>query len=125
MTFMARLSTLSSDLTSNFGHRNQYLIPETAAQAFQDVQFGGGARAHLGDTYDISQLILVAEEEHHERLTWPGRENPLSLLPSATNAPFNSYGCQNEPTYLTNTQVDILQISHNGLIAKTSNPSSG
>src|SRR5271168_4180511 len=38
-----------------------------------------------------------------------GRENPLSLLPFATNAPFNSYDRQHEPTCLPNTRVDVLQ----------------
>ena len=38
-----------------------------------------------------------------------GRENPLSLLPFATNAPFNSFNSQHKPTCLPDTRVDLLQ----------------
>jgi hypothetical protein len=38
-----------------------------------------------------------------------GGENPLSLLPFATNAPFNSFDRQHEPTCLPDTRVDLLQ----------------
>ncbi|KAM3085629.1 hypothetical protein ACMFMG_002698 [Clarireedia jacksonii] len=37
------------------------------------------------------------------------QENPLSRLPFATNAPFNSYNSQHEPTCLLDTRVDLLQ----------------
>ncbi|PQE28651.1 vegetative incompatibility het-e-1 protein [Rutstroemia sp. NJR-2017a WRK4] len=37
------------------------------------------------------------------------QENPLSRLPVATNAPFNSYDRQHEPTCLPNTRVGLLQ----------------
>ncbi|PQE05350.1 vegetative incompatibility het-e-1 protein [Rutstroemia sp. NJR-2017a BVV2] len=37
------------------------------------------------------------------------QENLLSRLPVATNAPFNSYNSQHEPTYLPDTRVDLLQ----------------
>ena len=37
------------------------------------------------------------------------RENLFSLIPVATNAPFNSYDRQHEPTCLLNTRVDLLQ----------------
>jgi hypothetical protein len=33
-------------------------------------------KAHLGDTYNISQLIIVAEEEHCKRLTCYRSRNP-------------------------------------------------
>jgi len=58
---------------------------------YQQVQVSGSARVHLGDTYNIS------------------RENLFSLIPVATNAPFNSYDCQHEPTCLPDTRVDLLQ----------------
>ncbi|KAH8594887.1 putative WD-repeat protein [Bisporella sp. PMI_857] len=48
-------------------------------------------KAHLGDTYNISQ------------------ENPLSLLPFAANASFNSSTRQHESTCLPNTRVAVLQ----------------
>jgi hypothetical protein len=38
-----------------------------------------------------------------------GRENLFSLIPVATNAPFNSYDRQHEPTCLADTRVDLLQ----------------
>ena len=33
---------------------------------FQHVQVTDGARAHLGDTYNISQFLADAEEEYRE-----------------------------------------------------------
>ncbi|OBT69729.1 hypothetical protein VE03_00856 [Pseudogymnoascus sp. 23342-1-I1] len=39
----------------------------------------------------------------------PTLEDPLSLLPFTTNAPFNSYNHQHEPTCLPDTRVDLLQ----------------
>jgi hypothetical protein len=38
----------------------------------------------------------------------PSSENRLSLLPFATDAPFNSFQRQHEPACLDNTRVDIL-----------------
>ncbi|KAH0553188.1 hypothetical protein GP486_006632 [Trichoglossum hirsutum] len=37
------------------------------------------------------------------------REDPLSLLPFATQAPFNAYGRRHEPACLPDTRVDLLQ----------------
>jgi hypothetical protein len=36
---------------------------------FQHVQVTDGARAHLRDTYNISQFLADAKEEYRERLT--------------------------------------------------------
>ncbi|KAG9232931.1 putative wd40 protein [Amylocarpus encephaloides] len=44
----------------------------------------------------------------HELPSGPPR-SPLSLLPFATNAPFNSYFRQHEPTCLPDTRVNLLQ----------------
>jgi hypothetical protein len=33
-------------------------------------------KAHLGDTYNISQLIMVTEEEHYKRLTYYRSRKP-------------------------------------------------
>lgn len=41
------------------------------------------------------------------------REDPLKLLPFATNALFNSYDRQHEPICLPNTRVDLLQEIYN------------
>ncbi|KAH6703049.1 WD40-repeat-containing domain protein [Leptodontidium sp. MPI-SDFR-AT-0119] len=62
-------------------HGNQY----------QHIQVREGATAQLGNTYHFSQ------------------EDPLNLLPFATNAPFNSYNRQHEPACLPDTRVDLLQ----------------
>ncbi len=83
--------------------------PFLPGHKYQHVQVNEGAKAHLGDTYHISQFLADAKEERHETDTLIGRENPLSLLPFATNAPFNSYDRQHEPTCLPNTRVDVLQ----------------
>jgi len=71
-------------------HEQPRLRPSWTGHQFQHIQVNEGARAQLGDTYHIS------------------RENPLSLLPFAENAPFNSYARQHEPTCLPNTRVDLL-----------------
>jgi hypothetical protein len=39
----------------------------------------------------------------------PGLESPLNTLPYATDASFNSYTRQHEPTCLSDTRVDLLQ----------------
>jgi hypothetical protein len=65
--------------------------PYLPSHQFQHVQVTDGARAHLRDTYNISQFVAGAIEERHETDSLIGRENPLSLLLFATNAPFNSY----------------------------------
>jgi NACHT domain-containing protein len=36
------------------------------------------------------------------------KDNPLNRLPYATDAPFNAYSRQHEPTCLSNTRVDLL-----------------
>ncbi|OBT39271.1 hypothetical protein VE00_10181 [Pseudogymnoascus sp. WSF 3629] len=46
----------------------------------------------------------VHTEFHHH-----AAPDPLSLLPFATHAPFNSYNHQHEPTCLPDTRVDLLQ----------------
>jgi hypothetical protein len=33
---------------------------------FQHVQVSDSGRAHLGDTYNISQFLAGVKEEHHE-----------------------------------------------------------
>jgi hypothetical protein len=43
--------------------------PYLPGHQFQHVQISEGARAHLGDTYNISQFLPDSEEEYHERLT--------------------------------------------------------
>jgi hypothetical protein len=32
---------------------------------YQGVHVGPGAKAHVGNTYNISQFLIDAEEEHH------------------------------------------------------------
>ncbi|KAF7505377.1 hypothetical protein GJ744_000998 [Endocarpon pusillum] len=58
---------------------------------YQNPYIGPGARAHLGDTYNI------------------GLDNPLSRLSYAEDASFNAYSKQHEPTCLPDTRVDLLQ----------------
>jgi hypothetical protein len=42
------------------------LSPSWAGHQYQYIQVIEGARAHLGDTHNISEFIADAEEEHHE-----------------------------------------------------------
>ncbi|OBT54069.1 hypothetical protein VE04_10354 [Pseudogymnoascus sp. 24MN13] len=65
--------------------------PRGSNKQYRDISINDGARAHLGDIYHIT------------------REDPLSLLPFATDAPFNSYVRQHEPACLPNTRVDLLK----------------
>jgi hypothetical protein len=51
------------------GHEQLAGRPFLPGHQYQHVQVTDGARAHLGDTYNISQFLIDAEEEHHERLT--------------------------------------------------------
>ncbi|TAQ84472.1 hypothetical protein B7494_g7219 [Chlorociboria aeruginascens] len=57
---------------------------------YRDNNISGG-QAHLGNTYYINQ------------------EDPLSRLPVAASAPFNSSYRQHEPTCLPDTRVDLLR----------------
>ncbi|MCJ1279827.1 hypothetical protein MMC21_007651 [Puttea exsequens] len=70
-------------------------LPSTHGNQYQHIQVREGATAQLGNTFHIS------------------REDPLSLLPFATNAPFNSYDHQHEPACLPNTRVDLLRDIYN------------
>ena len=50
--------------------------PYLPGHQFQHVQVTDGARAHLGDTYNISRLLIDIEEEHHERLIYYRSRKP-------------------------------------------------
>ncbi|KAH8789958.1 hypothetical protein F5882DRAFT_377472 [Hyaloscypha sp. PMI_1271] len=64
---------------------------------YKQIELTGGATAQLGDKYITYNTYNT------------NGEDPLSVLPFATNAPFNSYGRQYEPTCLPDTRVDLLQ----------------
>ncbi|KAH8803728.1 putative WD-repeat protein [Hyaloscypha sp. PMI_1271] len=66
-------------------------LPSTHGNQYQHIQISEGARAQLGNTYHI------------------GRDDPLILLPYATQAPFNSYDRRHEPACLPDTRVDLLK----------------
>ncbi|KAF2458145.1 quinon protein alcohol dehydrogenase-like superfamily [Lineolata rhizophorae] len=57
---------------------------------YHNPQVSGG-KAHFGDTYHI------------------GADDPLSRLPCATDAPFNSFSKQHEPECLEDTRTALLQ----------------
>ncbi|KAL5312971.1 hypothetical protein ACEPPN_019397 [Leptodophora sp. 'Broadleaf-Isolate-01'] len=59
---------------------------------YRDININDGARAHLGDAYYYSS-----------------HEDPISLLPFASNAPFNSRDHEHEPACLPQTRVNLLQ----------------
>ncbi|TVY73353.1 Vegetative incompatibility protein HET-E-1, partial [Lachnellula suecica] len=82
-TFAANSSVAMSDPEQPGGSTKQY----------RNIQISG--TAHLGDTYHI------------------GREDPLSLLPYATQALFNSYDRRHEPACLLGTRADLLQQIYN------------
>ncbi|KFZ24428.1 hypothetical protein V502_01091 [Pseudogymnoascus sp. VKM F-4520 (FW-2644)] len=65
--------------------------PSGSGNQYRNIRINEGAKAQLGNIYHIS------------------REDPLSLLPFATQAPFNSYDRQHEPACLPDTRVDLLQ----------------
>jgi hypothetical protein len=74
---------------------------------YQDNQIGGDARVQFGDIYHIGSLLSVSDFTRSSHAI--GRENPLSLLPFARTAPFNSFDRRYEPTCLQDTRVDLLQ----------------
>ncbi|KAH9203604.1 hypothetical protein DL95DRAFT_529580 [Leptodontidium sp. 2 PMI_412] len=71
-----------------------------------DFEQLGGSLPTLGNQY---QNIHINEKSHLGNVYNISREDPLSLLPFARNAPFNSYDLQHEPTCLPDTRVDLLQ----------------
>ncbi|OBT42047.1 hypothetical protein VE00_07428 [Pseudogymnoascus sp. WSF 3629] len=65
--------------------------PGGSGNQYRNIRINEGAKAQLGDIYHI------------------GREDPLSVLPFAAHALFNSYDRQHEPACLPGTRVDLLQ----------------
>lgn len=78
----------------------------------QSVHISGGAKAHLGGTYYVSESTPKESKKQMLSRTL-GLDNPLNRLPYAEDASFNSYRRQHEPTYLPETRVDILREIHN------------
>ncbi|MCJ1309528.1 hypothetical protein MMC25_003188 [Agyrium rufum] len=62
---------------------------------YKDVHVGAGAKAHLGDSYNIAI------------------DSPLNSLPYAKDAPFNSFANQDDPTCLPITRVALLRDIYN------------
>jgi hypothetical protein len=59
-------------------------------------------------------VSLRRERWNNRKLTSTSElESPLNRLPYATDAPYNSYRRQHEPTCLNNTRVDVLREIHN------------
>jgi hypothetical protein len=82
--------------------------PFLPGHQYQHVQVNEGAKAHLGDTYHISQSPADAKEERHETDTLIGRENQLSLLPFATNAlSIRMTASTNPPAFPTSQRVSF------------------
>ncbi|EFQ85433.1 hypothetical protein PTT_19615 [Pyrenophora teres f. teres 0-1] len=65
-----------------------------------------GVQAHT-----IHGSVYVGTERDAKQ-TQAGLENPLSRLPYAQDAPFNSYAKQHEPACLPNTRLDLLREIH-------------
>ena len=83
-------------------------FPTPSGHRYQHVHIDNGARAQLGDTYHLGKF--PPDRSKDGTLTGSsGQESPLRLLPYATDAPFNSYSRQHEPTCLPGTRVDVLQ----------------
>ncbi|KAH8585978.1 putative F-box and wd40 domain protein [Bisporella sp. PMI_857] len=62
--------------------------PSTYGNQYQNIQIS--EKSHLGNVYNIS------------------RDDPLSLLPIAENAPFDSYDKRHDPLCLPNTRTGVL-----------------
>jgi hypothetical protein len=77
---------------------------------FRDNQILGG-KVHMGDEnhYHNSLFFAIIRRITTKLTHCTGGENPLSLLPVAKNASFNSYDRQDESTCLRGTRVDLLQ----------------
>jgi AAA ATPase domain len=73
---------------------------------YQHIKIGEGAKAQLGNTYHIGKLLV---KEASQSLCAIVQEDPLYLLPFATQAPFNSSAHRHEPPCLRDTRVDLLQ----------------
>ncbi|KAL7773124.1 hypothetical protein CFE70_003088 [Pyrenophora teres f. teres 0-1] len=62
----------------------------------------------FGDSWSGVQAHTI----HGSVYVGTGLENPLSRLPYAQDAPFNSYAKQHEPACLPNTRLDLLREIH-------------
>lgn len=71
-----------------------------------NVHVEARGKAHLGDSYYIGvpgSAPLGISTDWRTAI-----DSPLSSLPYAKDAPFNSFAKQHEPTCLPNTRVDLL-----------------
>jgi hypothetical protein len=85
----------------------RWMSRSPSRHSYQDIHIGGG-KGHLVDTFHFGEYSL--ESSLSRGLTNSlGPESPLNRLPCATDAPFNSYTRQHEPTCLPNTRVDLLR----------------
>jgi hypothetical protein len=81
--------------------------------SYEDVRVGRGAKAHLGDTYHFGEFTPKDYSRSRMLSRNLGLDNPLSRLPYAVEAPFNSYHRQHEPTCLPETRIDMLREIYN------------
>jgi NACHT domain len=81
--------------------------------SYEDVRVGRGAKAHLGDTYHFGEFTPKDRSRGGVLSRNLGLDNPLSHLPYAIEAPFNSFHRQHEPACLPETRIDVLREIYN------------
>jgi hypothetical protein len=101
------------------------LCPSCTGHQCQHVQVNKGAKAHIGDAYHISQLLSYAKEKRYETDTL--QVTKIRLAPYCSHRmrlSIHIIASTNPPAFLTPGLMSYKR-SHNGLMVKASNVSSG
>ena len=96
----------ASERHKNIAHRHCLLIRDSDSVRHQPL-----VRVKYGPSYEdlVVYLKRLLEGQTDTQSRAADRENPLSLLPFAKNAPFYSFALQHEPACLPDTRVGLLQ----------------
>ena len=77
---------------------------------YQHLDIGGGARAHLGNSYHVGEFAALKDRSADGILRGHlGLDDRLDRLPVADDAPFSSFSKQHESTCLEDSRVDVLK----------------
>jgi hypothetical protein len=79
---------------------------------YQEIRIGDYANAHLGDNNYFGEFRYEGRSGNGMLSRCLGPDNPVSRLPYATDAPFNAYTKQHDPSCLANTRIDLLDEIH-------------
>ncbi|KFY27130.1 hypothetical protein V491_01015 [Pseudogymnoascus sp. VKM F-3775] len=98
------MKEMPSSLTDEAG-----TIAQTHSGSGDNIGHSGSGNIYAGDAHHNQNSGDVNYSSNTSINNCASPEDSLRLLPFASNAPFNSYNRQYEPTCLPDTRVDLLQ----------------